>query len=136
MIRKKVTIVEEFKITKTVADQNLVFGYANVSVRKNGEQVQDLQDDMIDPDDLEKAAYEFVEKYRAANVNHEGCQVGDLVECVALTIEKMEAMGIPAGTVPQGIWLGFKVNDATFAKVKNGELRMFSIEGSSSREEA
>jgi hypothetical protein len=43
-------------------------------------------------------------------------------------------MGLPEDALPQGIWLGFRVNDETFAKVKSGDLKMFSIEGSAQRE--
>lgn len=123
------------EVAKTIDDQNLVFGWANVSIRKNGEQVQDYHDDAIDPVDLENAAYEFVEYYRAANIEHSGPQIGELVECVAITKQKLVAMGLDENALPQGIWLGFRVNDDTFAKVKNKELLMFSIEGTALREE-
>jgi hypothetical protein len=125
---------KEIQITKTLDDQNLVFGYANVAIRKNGETVVDYADDTIAPDDLEQAAYEFVRSYRAANVEHSGPQVGELVECLAITKQKLQAMGLPEDALPQGIWLGFRVNDETFAKVKSGDLKMFSIEGSAQRE--
>ena len=44
-------------------------------------------------------------------------------------------MGLPSGIVPEGLWLGFRVNDATFKMVKSGELAMFSIEGSATRKQ-
>jgi hypothetical protein len=123
------------QITKTIEDQNLVFGWANVAIRKSGEQIQDYHDDEIDPNDLETAAYEFVKSYRAANVNHQGPIIGELVECVAITKEKLVAMGLQDDALPQGVWVGFEVDDNTFAKVKNRELEMFSIEGTAQREE-
>ena len=58
---------------------------------------------------------------------------GELVECVVFTKEKMQAMGIPEGVVPEGVWLGFKVSDEAFAKVKSGDYEMFSIEGTGQR---
>lgn len=126
--------MSEFKITKTLEEQNLVFGWASVSSRVNGEVVKDFEEDIVDIESLEKVSYDFVLKYRDANINHAGPSVGDLVECVCFTKEKMKAMGIPEGIVPEGMWLGFQVNDSTFAKVKAGELGMFSIEGTGSRE--
>lgn len=124
-----------YTIAKSIEDQNLVFGWANVSVRANGEQVVDFAKDMIDIEDLEQASYEFVLDYRDANVNHDGPVIGKLVECVCFTKEKMAAMGIPEGSIPEGMWLGFKVEPEVFAKVKNHELEMFSIEGSAVRVE-
>ena len=57
-----------------------------------------------------------------------------LVESVVFTKEKMEAIGIPEGTLPVGWWIGFKVLDKdVWEKVKNGEYPMFSIEGTAKR---
>jgi len=127
--------MSEFKVIKTLEDKNLVFGWGSVSSRVNGEVVKDFEEDIVDIDSLERVSYDFVLKYRDANINHAGPSVGDIVECVCFTKEKMKAMGIPEGVVPEAMWLGFKVNDATFAKVKSGDLGMFSIEGSGKREE-
>ena len=50
--------------------------------------------------------------------------------------EKMEAMGIPEGTLPTGWWIGFQVTDAdVWEKVKDGTYSMFSIEGEAKRVE-
>lgn len=112
-----------------------MFGWATVRETKDGEIIKDYEDDVIDMDSLEPAMYDFVLKYRAANISHTEPKVGELVECVVLTKEKMQAMGIPEGVVPEGVWLGFKVDNESFAKVKSGDLEMFSIEGSGAREE-
>ena len=45
-----------FHILKSDGDQRLVFGWASVSVTVDGEQVEDLQGDAVDPEELEKAA--------------------------------------------------------------------------------
>ena len=48
----------------------------------------------------------------------------------------MQAMGIPAGTLPVGWWIGFKITDKdVWEKVKNGTYQMFSIEGEAERVE-
>ena len=126
-----------FKIEKTAEDKMLAFGWASVAVRTDGEQIEDWQGDMIDPEDLENAAYEFVELYREGGEMHERGGAAVLVESVVFTPEKMAAMGIPAGTVPTGWWIGFKVLDPdVWDKVKDGSYPMFSIEGTAERVEA
>lgn len=125
-----------FKIQKSEDDKMLAFGWANVAISANGEQLQDYHDDLIDPDELEQAAYAFVELYREGGEMHErgGCAV--LVESMVFTKEKQNALGIPDGTLPEGWWIGFKVTDPdVWDKVKSGEYPMFSIEGEAVREE-
>lgn len=125
-----------FKIHKSEDDQMLAFGWANVAVTADGEQVTDLQEDVVDPEVLEQAAYNFVELYREGGEMHErgGCAV--LVESIMFTKQKMAAVGIPEGTLPEGWWIGFRVTDPdVWDKVKSGEYTMFSIEGEAVREE-
>jgi len=116
-----------------VADQNLVMGWASVAVEKTGEVLIDSQDDIIDPQSLEEAVYEFVLDFRDANEMHTGPIKGQLVESLVVTKQKLEAMGLPDDALPVGWWVGFKVDDDTFAKVKDGTLRAFSIEGTGER---
>ena len=126
---------QRFKIQKVDADQHLVFGWANISVTANGEEVEDLQEDVIEPEELERAAYEFVLDSRDGGEMHEQTGVATLVESVMLTPEKQTAMGIPPGFVPIGWWVGFKVTDEdVWQKVKSGEYSMFSIGGTAVRE--
>ncbi len=123
-------------ITKMDEDKRLAFGWANVAVTVDGEQTPDRQGDVIDTDVLEDAAYRFVELYREGGEMHERGNVAVLVESVVFTKEKMWAMGIPEGTVPEGWWVGFRVlDDDVWEKVKTGEYSMFSIGGRAIREE-
>lgn len=125
-----------FKIQKSEDDKMLAFGWANVAISASGEQLQDYHDDLIDTNELEQAAYAFVELYREGGEMHErgGCAV--LVESMVFTKEKQNAIGIPEGTLPEGWWIGFKVTDPdVWDKVKSGEYPMFSIEGEAVREE-
>lgn len=125
---------EKFKIAKSHEDQQLVFGWANIAIDANGEYPLDWDGDITAPEDLEKAAYEFVLKYRATGEQHQGEIKGQLVESVMFTKEKQEAMGLPEGILPQGWWCGFHVPDKeVFAKIKSGEYQMFSVEGSAVR---
>lgn len=123
-------------IAKVDSDNRLVFGWANVAIRKDGEQVTDSHDEQIDPEDLESAAYLFNLEFRELNERHKGLSKGRLVESLAVTPEKLEAMGLAKDALPQGWWVGFYVeDDAAWESVKKGEYSMFSIEGSATRVE-
>lgn len=128
------SISGRFKIQKSDDDKRLAFGWASAAANINGETVEDCYGDIIDIEELEQAAYAFVELYREGGEMHErgGCAV--LVESIVFTPEKIAAMGIPEGTVPTGWWIGFKVtDDDVWAKVKDGTYPMFSIEGQAVR---
>ena len=115
-------------------DEQLVFGWANWSLDPEGQLPFDWHGDAKSPGELEKAAYNFVLKYRVTGEQHQGGVKGHLVESMMFTKEKMQAMGIPEGVLPVGWWVGFHIPDKeVFAKVKSGEYQMFSIEGKSRR---
>ena len=123
-----------FKIAKSDDDKHLAFGWANVAIRADGEEIEDWQEDIIEPEELENAAYQYVLLYREGGEMHERGGAAVLVESVVFTEEKMQAMGIPAGTLPIGWWIGFKVTDEdVWEKVKDGTYPMFSIEGEAER---
>lgn len=129
-------IKSRFKISKSDDDKMLAFGWANVSIRSDGEVIEDWQEDIVEPEELEQAAYRFVELYREGGEMHERGGAAVLVESVVFTEEKMEAIGIPPETLPVGWWIGFKVLDASvWEKVKDGTYSMFSIEGEAERVE-
>ena len=124
-------------IAKVDEEKQYVFGWANVAIRVNGEQIEDYQGDIIDPEVLEEAAYKFVEFYGDSGEMHNGKgAVARVIESVMFTKEKQAAIGIPDGVVPEGWWIGVHVlDDDVWEKVKSGEYSMFSIEGEAIREE-
>lgn len=127
---------DSFNIYKTDDDKRLVFGWASIAMTVDGEQLEDRQKDIIDPEDLEEAAYEYVLNFRDTGEEHIKTmrKKGKLVESCVFTEEKQKAMGIPEGIVPVGWWIGFKIeDDAAWERVKNGTYKMFSIEGKASR---
>ena len=129
-------IKSRFRIMKSDDEKMLAFGWANVSMRVDGELIEDWQADIIEPEELENAAYEYVLLYHEGGEMHERGGVAVLIESVVFTEEKMQAMGIPAGTLPVGWWIGFKITDKdVWEKVKNGTYQMFSIEGEAERVE-
>lgn len=133
---KKRTVKGQLKIHKSEDDKMQAFGWASIAVAPSGEQIKDYHEELIDPEELEQAAYAFVEFYREGGEMHErgGCAV--LIESMVFTKEKFKALGIPEGTLPEGWFIGFKVTDPdVWDKVKSGEYSMFSIEGKATKEE-
>lgn len=125
-----------FDIYKAREDEQLVSGWANVALDKDGNAPIDWQDDIIAPETLEKAAIQFMMEYRESGEMHKGNSKGTVVESIVFTKEKQQAIGIPEGTVPEGWFITVKVHDPdVFAKVKNGTYRMFSIQGTAKRVE-
>ncbi|CAB5220457.1 Phage-like element PBSX protein, XkdF [uncultured Caudovirales phage] len=129
--------VSDYEVAKLDPDHQLVFGWAYVSKTPNGEVIIDKQGDFIDSDwELEKAAYDFVIDSRSGDVLHNQKKVATLVESVVFTTEKLEKMGLPAGSLPTGWWIGMKVeDDETWELVKTDRLRMWSVGGRGTREE-
>ncbi len=128
--------MKKFNILKSDDDKRLVFGWASVAVRVDGEVVCDLQDDIIEAEVLEEAVYEYTANFAVAGEMHERSHVGRLIESVVFTQEKAEAMGIPPKVLPQGWWVGFHISDSSvWEKIKDGTYTMFSIEGTAQRVE-
>ena len=126
----------DYTIAKMDDDKRLVFGWASISFTADGEQLEDLQHDLINPEDLEEAVYEYVLNFRDTGEEHRPHlrKKGKLVESCVFTAEKQKAMGLPEGILPVGWWIGFKIeDDEAWEKVKNGTYRMFSIEGKAQR---
>lgn len=126
----------DYTIMKTDDEKRLVFGWASVAITVDGEQLEDLQHDMIDPEDLEETVYEYVLNFRDTGEQHNPRlrKKGKLVESCVFTVEKQKAMGLPEGILPVGWWIGFKIeDDEAWEKVKNGTYKMFSIEGKAQR---
>lgn len=131
----------EHTIVKVNEAERLVFGWASVSIAKSGEQIADLQGDMIDPAELEKAAIDFMLDYRDSGVMHgkdadKRGVTGTIVESLVFTPEKLEKMGLAPDAIPCRWWIGVKIHDdEVFKAVVDGKYRMFSIEGTGTREE-
>lgn len=122
-------------VMKSNDDRRLVFGWASVAVRVTGEEIVDWQEDIVDIDELEKAAYEYTASFGTAGEMHQRGGVGRLIESVVFTKEKAAAMGIPDGYMPEGWWVGFRIDEPeVWQKVKDGTYNMFSIEGTATRE--
>lgn len=122
-------------IEKVDAEQRIVFGWLYCCTTKAGEPVVDHSGEIVDIADLERATYGFVLGARKAGAMHTRkagsvVGVGRLIESVCFTREKRAAMGIPEGVVPDGTWVGFKIDDdAAWEGVKTGRYKMLSLGG-------
>jgi cation transport regulator ChaB len=126
----------DFEIKKTIDEKRLAFGWAMISRDSSGAEVWDLQNDNVDPEDLEEFAYKYVKFYRDAGELHINSGMGVMIESVVTTLEKQQVWGIPIGIMPVGWWVGFYVNDdSVWDKVKEGKYKAFSIEGVAERVE-
>lgn len=129
----------EGEVSKSDADKRQVFGWASI-VEKDGVPVVDLQGDYISVDEVEKAAYEYVQKSRKGGNMHarngeDPHHVSDMIESFVLTPEKKEKLGMPEST-PTGWWVGFQVHDEeTWDQIKTGKRPAFSIHGRGKRQE-
>ena len=122
------------KVQKVDDDRKIIFGWASIANDANGQAVVDSDNDTIPIEELEQAAYRYVEFSRKGGEMHERTGVANLIESMIFTPEKAELLGI--GGLPQGWWVGFRVtDDAVWQKVKSGEYSMFSIGGRAVRSE-
>lgn len=130
-----ISVAGEYRVAKSNDEQQLVFGWASVAVKKDGTPEVDFHDDVIASQDLELAAYDFVLNSRVSGEEHDGGEPDAvLVESVMFTKEKMTQLGIPTGTLPEGWWVGFHIPDpAAYLRAKTSKT-MFSIEGTAIRE--
>lgn len=126
-------IAKEFN-TEDRLKQGLVYGWASI-IEKDGQVVTDHQGDRISPDELVKAAHDFVSNSRQGGVLHDeyGHKIGRIVESVVFTKELQDHLGIDLGKI--GWLIGYKITDARVKTlVKSGLLKSFSIGGRGRRE--
>jgi len=132
----------QINIAKADPKRKMVFGF--FSVNKVGEAlVEDLQGDLIETEELEKAAYDYVLNARVQGEGHTREGVGRLVESVMLTYEKQQAIlkcltekGVDAkiDLGCEGWFGGFKVDDDEVWKaIEKGDYPAFSIGGGGKR---
>lgn len=130
-------VVWEGTFSKTDDEKRQAFGWASV-VSVNGEPVVDKQGDVIDWEDMEKAAYDYVLKSRKGGSQHrrEGDQpfhASDMIESFVVTPEKVEKMHLPPET-PLGWWVGFHFHDdQAWSDIKKGLKTGFSVHGKGKR---
>lgn len=123
-------------LAPTDNESRTVFGWAYVTHDEEGAVVIDKSGDFVDDyNEIENAAYAFVLESRVGGLEHiPGLSVMTLIESVVFTPTKCERLGIPAGTLPIGWFVGFYVHDdSTWESVKRGERLSFSVHGTGIR---
>lgn len=143
MVEIAKTFETKCQLVKLDDEHRHVFGIFSVS-KIGADLVVDGEDDTIDADELEQAAYNHVLDARIAGENHVRKGVGDLIESFVFTPEKGAAMikclaetGIVAKLDCDAVfwWGGYHVHDdAVWKAVKDGDYVSFSIGGSADRE--
>lgn len=123
-----------FQVVRKDANQRRVYGWFSVAKDKSGNTLIDRHGDMIEVADLEDAAADFIKEYRQGGQEHQGGAPNKLIASMVFSREVQDAMGIPAGILPEGWFGGFEISDEVFAKLAKGELLMFSIEGEAETE--
>ena len=119
-------------ILKSSDELGLVYGWASV-IEENGSQVADYEGDVIDEDELVKAAHQFMTDYRNGKENHKGSPSFTIVESMVLTKDVQQALGIDLGKV--GWFIAGKIEDPEIRKkIKMGDYQSFSIGGRGERE--
>lgn len=81
-VEKPEVTKRKFQVKKTNNEKMQAFGWASVAIAENGETLEDWQGDIIEPDELESAAYKFVDLYREGGEMHERGGVAYLIESV------------------------------------------------------
>lgn len=129
-------------LMKISEEQQMCYGWASV-ISVDGEPVIDIQGDIIDAAELEKASTEFMIDVRHAMEMHQRDENrkiqpemirGMVVHSFPLTADIAKSLGIE--TDREGWIVGVKVTDpVVWAKVKDGTYKAFSFGGVSQFEE-
>lgn len=93
----------------------------------------DKQGDVIPAPEIEKAAHEFLAKYRKIDTDHDLLE-GKGVPVESWTLKEAQTFTMPDGSesreYPAGTWmLGVEFTDDAWDRIKSGELQGFSIYG-------
>lgn len=121
-----------YDILKSDDEERMVYGWGSV-ISKNGEPVVDLQGDVITAEELVKFSTEYMLKLnRVGKEMHEGEQVSVTVHSFPMVKEIADAFGLSCDQ--EGWMVAQKVyDDDVWARVKSGDLSMFSIGGKAIR---
>jgi cation transport regulator ChaB len=122
----------EGQILKQDSEERLVYGWAYVSTDK-GEISLDHSGEFVRPNQIAKAATNFMLSMRTAKRMHSGEKIGEVVHSMPLTHEISKALGIQSDR--EGWLVAIKVyDDQVWQDVKSGKLAAFSIGGRALKE--
>ena len=119
-------------IEKVDEEKRIVWGWAYVC-EKHGVPVIDHSGDIMEAEEVEKAAHAFVLDSRQGGVMHEA-EAGVIVDSIFFSQDVQKALGVSLDCV--GWFIGMRVqDDAAWELVKSGKLSMFSIGGTAHTED-
>ncbi|RKZ83793.1 MAG: hypothetical protein DRQ39_09090 [Gammaproteobacteria bacterium] len=142
-------------ISKVDEDRRMAFGWANVFLRTDGDEVVDSHNETIDTPEaiamIEDAVYRYMLHSRSGDEQHVNFGVARVVESMVFNDEKLEAIARHSAAldeaddvdgrlaalkaiIPTGWWIGMKIDDPdAWRLVKDGTYSMFSIVGTARR---
>lgn len=130
-------------IAKIDLERRLFGGWAYIAHARDGSQVVDHSGDVVDTPEawtaLEDSFIEYALESRSGDLDHQEWGAADLVEMAIFSPEKTAALGLPDGSLPQGVYVSFKARVSPAGRrlwegVKNGTIRSLSIVGDGWRE--
>ena len=130
-------------IAKVDLERRLFGGWAYIAHASDGSQVIDHSGDVIDTpecwDALSDAFVEYALESRSGDLDHVEFGAADLVEMFISDAEKRAALGLPEGSLPDGVYVSFKARRSPagrrlWEQVKSGQIRSLSIVGDGWRE--
>jgi len=131
-------------VLKLSEEQRLFGGWAYVARLPDGTLVEDHSGDVIDTPEaweaLTKAFIRYALVGRTGDLMHSEFDAADLVEMAIIDKHKREALGLPEGVLPDGIYVSFKARETPSGErlwkgVKSGRIRSLSIVGTGEYEE-
>ena len=131
-------------VAKLNDEQRLFGGWAYVARMPDGTLVEDHSGDVVDTpeawDALRKAFIRYALVSRAGDYMHDGEPAASLVEMMIFDAEKREAMSLPEGVLPDGVFTSYKAlenpaGERLWKGVKSGSIRALSIAGQGYRED-
>ena len=131
-------------ILKLDDEQRLFGGWAYVARLADGTLVEDHSGDVIDTPEAWEALTKAFIKYalvgRTGDLMHTDFEAADLVEMAIFDLAKRQALGLPEGVLPDGIYVSFKARETPAGErlwkgVKSGRIRALSIVGTGEYEE-
>lgn len=131
-------------IAKLDDEQRLFGGWAYVARMPDGTLVEDHSGDVVDTPEAWEALTKAFVRYslvsRSGDLMHQEYDAADLVEMMILDRSKREALSLPEGVLPDGIYVSYKARETPAGErlwrgVKDGTIRALSIVGQGIRED-
>ncbi len=131
MVKEKETWQYTIRLLKADEKPRVVYGVVYSPCQKGQKCQLDSQNDWVNPENLRKAAWDFMAKSRVIGHQHKGKAKAEVVESFIAPMN----MAVDGEEITKGSWvLAVRIQDDTIWKaVQDGELNSFSIGGKGAR---